>query len=232
MNYDTLSITDIISKIAENSNKIKSFQGEGSIDFDSPDNSNSASITVNRDVANDSIYAKISGIFGITGALISINKNNFVFYNVQSNYVIIGSSTKENLTSILKINISYNELKDILSASFSLDSSSQNCKIDLNDDSYILTGYISNQFKKYYIDTKFYTVSRFMQYDSTGKIDYEVDYKNYEYSEGIYFPMEINFNIPAKDENIIIKYSKIDLNPGNLKFNFKFSKNAAIYKWK
>ena len=79
---DTLKSDDITKAVTENSAKIKLFEAEGTIDFDAPDNSNSASIIVRRDTRNDSIYAKLSGIFGITGALISVNAKSFIYYNV------------------------------------------------------------------------------------------------------------------------------------------------------
>ena len=109
---DTLKSDDITKAVTENSAKIKFFEAEGTIDFDAPDNNNSASILIRQNIRNDSIYAKLSGIFGITGALISVNAKSFIYYNVQNAYIIKGSTTKENLESILKIHIDYNELKN------------------------------------------------------------------------------------------------------------------------
>jgi hypothetical protein len=228
---DTLTFSDITKVVAENSSKIKLFEAEGTIDFDAPDNSNSASILIRRDVRNDSIYAKISGIFGITGALISINSKNFLYYNVQNAYIIKGSTTKDNLESILKIQIDYDELKTLIFSSFKFDSLFQNIKMNSDDKNYILTGYHTGNMHKYYIDTESKMVSKFIYYNAKGNIEYQVEYKNYKKFNNTYFPTEILFDVPDKKEKVKINYSDVNLNPNNLKFYFKIPKNVTLYQW-
>lgn len=228
---DTLTLGDITKAIMENSAKIKLFEAEGTIDFDAPDNSNSASIVIRRDVRYDSIYAKLSGIFGITGALISVNARNFLYYNVQNAYIIKGSTTKENLESILKIQIDYNELKTLICCSFKFDSSFHNIKVNSNDKSYIITGYQNGNMHKYYIDTESKMVSKFIYFNEKGNIEYQVEYKNYKVFNDTYFPTEILFDVPEKKESVKINYSGVDLNPDNLKFYFKIPKNVTLYQW-
>jgi hypothetical protein len=228
---DTLKSDDITKAVTENSAKIKFFEAEGTIDFDAPDNNNSASILIRRDVRNDSIYAKLSGIFGITGALISVNAKSFIYYNVQNAYIIKGSTTKENLESILKIQIDYNELKNLICCSFIIDSSYHNIKVNSDDKNYILTGYRNGNMHKYYIDTESKMVSKYIYYNIKGNIEYRVEYKNYKVFNETYFPTEILFDVPDKKEKVKINYSDVNLNPNNLKFYFKIPKNVTLYQW-
>lgn len=229
---DTLSFSDITNNININSAKIKSFEGDGSIDFDSPENSNSASINIRRDAVHDSIYARISGLFGITGAMVTLNPDNFIFYNVQSSYVIKGESSRKNISTILKINLSYEELRNIICAEFVFDSAFQTDNISSNDVSYILSGKKDGITQKFYIDTKYKYVTKFISYDKSGNIAYEIEYNDYRLTEGIYFPMDVLFSVPSKKESIKLSYSGVDLNPVGLKFYFNISKNAEIYNWK
>ncbi len=229
---DTLSLSDITGNININSAKIKSFEGDGSIDFDSPENSNSASINIRRDAVHDSIYARISGLFGITGAMVTLNPGNFIFYNVQSSYVVKGESSRKNISSILKINLSYEELRNLICAAFAFDSVFKTDNINSNDVSYILTGSKDGIHQKFYIDTKFKYVTKFISYDKSGNIAYEIDYNDYRFTGGIYFPMDVLFNVPSKNESIKLSYSSVNLNPEGLKFYFKIANNVEVYNWK
>lgn len=231
-NSDTLTFADITNNININSAKIKSFEGDGSIDFDSPENSNSASINIRRDALHDSIYARISGVFGITGAMVTLNPENFIFYNVQSSYVVKGESSRKNISTILKINLSYEELRNIICAAFVFDSAFKTDNINSNDVSYILTGNKAGISQKYYIDSKYKYVTKFISYDKSGSIAYEIEYNDYRLTEGIYFPMDVLFNVPSKKESIKLSYSSVNLNPEGLKFYFKIANNAEVYNWK
>jgi len=75
-------------------------------------------------------------------------------------------------------------------------------------------------------------VTKFISYDKSGSIAYEIEYNDYRLTEGIYFPMDVLFNVPSKKESIKLSYSSVNLNPEGLKFYFKIANNAEVYNWK
>ena len=99
-----ISFEEIRARVNESSARLLSLDADGEISIDSPELSNTGSITVSINKP-DSIFTKLEGPFGIDVADLLITRENFIYYNVMDNKVIKGMTTPSNLRYIMKVNV-------------------------------------------------------------------------------------------------------------------------------
>jgi outer membrane lipoprotein-sorting protein len=232
---EKIPVKEIKQKVNEQFNKIETLEAEGTIAFDSPDMSNSGYIELNLKKP-DSIYFKIEGPFGIDVASALITRENFIYYNVQENKVIMGPTTDINIGAILRIKVSFDELINSFSGSFyftdedkdSIDAASEN-------GSYVLL--VKKDFgkKKYLIEPQTYTVNNYSVFNNKGKIILDVDYSKFETestADGIvYFPDQITIHRPDVRQTVWLYYESKEINKKELSFKIKYPKSAKIVRW-
>lgn len=233
---EKIPVKDIKQKVNEQFKKIESLEAEGTIAFDSPDMSNSGYIELSLRKP-DSIYLKIEGPFGIDIASALITREDFVYYNVQENKVIMGPTTNIYIGAILRIKVSFDELINSFSGSFyfpdedrdSIDAASEN-------NSYILQVKKDYGKKKYHIDPETYSVNNYSVFDNKGKIMLDVNYSKFEEvstQEGtVYFPDRVTIHRPDVKQTVWLYYESKDINKKDLNFKIKYPASAKIVRWK
>ncbi len=112
-----ITFTELREQVNKNSMKLQSLDANGEISIDSPEMSNTGSITVSINKP-DSVFTKLEGPFGIDVANLLITRNNFIYYNVMDNKVIRGPSTQQYLSIIMKIKIDFDDIINAFSGKF------------------------------------------------------------------------------------------------------------------
>lgn len=229
---DTVKALSFIKKINYNSSLIKTLELEGDIEYENSQNSNSGSLYAVI-LKPDSCYAKIRGTFGITGVIMLITRKQFTYYNVIDNFVIKGTPTEKNLGTILRVYISFDNLMDIISASFLLpDSLSKDTKfLFTNSGLMISIKDSSNIRKEYWIDTTTATLQKIKTYDDSSRVDYEISFSDYKNIKGIKFPFSIDFKRELKKEYLWLKYTDVKFKVDKVDFKINIPKSAKIYNW-
>lgn len=225
------SIGEIITAINNNSQKLNSLKGEGVISIDSPEMSNSGSFTLSI-MKPDSLYIKFEGPFGISIAAILLTRNNFIYYNIQDNKVIIAPSTSSNIKAVMRLKLSFDDFIEGFSGSYVFnDTNSNNFTLSTKGDNLLLT-------EKTQDETKLYTIHPIKKYiiqykvnDKGGKEKMVVDYENFTEENGYYFPSKIRISRTASSEYIFLEYSSKELNRGYLGYKIKYPKSAKVIEW-
>ena len=228
-----LTIEELIQRVNNNSAKLKSLQAEGTIDIDSPGLSNSGSITVNL-LKPDSLYVKLEGPFGIDVADILLTRKKFIYYNVMNNRVIKGSSTALNIGAIMRIKLDYDDIINGFSGTFFFnDVSTENSTLTSQGDKYLLItkDAVKNETKKYWINSDDYYITKYKIYDKNNKVKLEMEYLDYNYRDGIYFPNNISISKPQDEEYIWLYYQIKTFNTRKLTFKFKIPESAKVTIW-
>jgi hypothetical protein len=232
--FDTDSLTTEKLKYIINlkANKIKTFEAEGEIEFETPETGNSGSIliAINRP---DTIYAKLRGPFGITVAIMSINRNNFTYYNVQEAYVIKGSSTSKNISYIMRIELDFNTLMNLASGThiFIENDKTADYFYKLKSE-YYYNSYdsITRQTTKMVIDSNF-NIQSISKYDPEGGKLIQIEYSDYKYLSGIYFPFNMYFSRINEREQLWLKYNEIITESGYIKYKIKIPQSVKTIIW-
>jgi len=226
------SFADIKEKVNANSEKLVSLDAYGEISIDSPEMSNTGSITVSI-FKPDSIYTKLEGPFGIDVADLLITRNNFIYYNVMDNRVIQGQSTPNNLKNIMNVNVNFDEIINAFSGKFIFkDENYDDIKITRTEESFIINNKSGNETKKFWVNSKYYYVSKIGTYDDKGNIKIEIIYENFYEKDGIYFPKKITINRPSEKQNIWLTYNSEEFNNNKLTYKLKIPKSAKKIEWK
>jgi len=228
-----LTIEELIHKVNNNSAKLKSLQAEGTIDIDSPGLSNSGSITVNL-LKPDSLYVKLEGPFGIDVADVLLTRKKFVYYNVMNNSVIKGPATPLNIGSVMRIKIDFYDIINGFSGTFFFkDVSTENSSLTSQGDEYLLItkDAANNETKKYWINSDDYYITKYIIYDKDNKVKLEMEYLDYNYRDGIYFPNNISISKPQDEEYIWLYYQIKTFNTKKLIFKFKIPQSAKVTIW-
>jgi hypothetical protein len=232
--FDTDSLTTEKLKYIINlkADKIKTFEAEGDIEFESPESGNSGSILIAINKP-DTIYAKLRGPFGITGAIMTINRNDFTYYNVQEAFVIKGSTTSKNISYILRIELDFNTLMNIASGThiFVENDKTSDYFYKLKSE-YYYNSYdsITRQTTKMVIDSNF-NIQSISKYDSEGGKLIQIEYSDYKYLDGFYFPFNIYFHRIKEREQLWLKYNEITAEPGYIKYKIKIPKSIKTIFW-
>jgi len=232
INTDSMTVDKLKYIINFKAGKIKTFEAEGGIEFETPESGNSGSIliAVNKP---DTLYARIRGPFGITGAIMSVNRDNFTYYNVQESFAIKGSTTPENLSYILRFQIDFDLLVNIASGSYYFVNSEG--KSDYfyklkSDYFYVSYDSTAETTTKITIDSNF-NIKNISVQDIEGIKLIQVEYTNYKYLNGIYFPFNVYFHRIREKEQLWLKYDEVKPETGSIKYKVKLPESIKIIFW-
>ncbi len=214
---------------------IKSIDAEGEINFEDKNESNSATLTL-RINKPDSCFAKIQGIFGVTGAIALFTRTNFIYYDVINNRVIKGPSTQENIRILLKANLKFDELINFVTGGFIFnDSNNSNYSIE-NVNNFLILNYadsLNNELRKFHINKISGSLIKAEFFDLFSKSrKLIIEYSEFSEFDNILFPNIVKIIRPFELQALTIKYSKLNLKPDKFRFNLPISKSAKIIEWK
>ncbi len=226
-----ISFEVLKSRVNENAAKLKSLDADGEISIDSPNLSNTGTITVSINKP-DSIFTKLEGPFGIDIANLLITRSNFTYYNVMENKVIRGPSTPHYLSIIMKIKVDFDDIINAFSGKFTFGNETyDDIKIGTEENNYIVSLKKSGEIKKFWINSDDYYVSKLGTYDATGNTKLEILYENFYQKDGISFPKKITITRPGEKQNIWLNYSKEEFNNNILSYKLKIPKSAKQINW-
>lgn len=232
INTDSMTADKLKYILNFKAGKINTFEAEGGIEFETPESGNSGSIliAVNKP---DTLYARIRGPFGITGAIMTINREDFTYYNVQESFAVKGSTTPENLSYILRFKIDFDLLVNIASGTyhFGNDSGKSDYFYKLQSEFfYVSYDSASKNTTKITIDSNF-NIKNISINDSDGIKLIQVEYSDYKNLNGIYFPFNVYFNRIKEKEQLWLNYSDVKPGTGNIKYKVKLPASIKIMYW-
>jgi outer membrane lipoprotein-sorting protein len=232
--YELLPSERLINKLEANRRKIKNFDGNGTITVNSKLFDNSATFRVVLEKP-DSIYFTIMGPFGIELAQALVTKDNFIFYDDLKNIAYTGDVTSDALSSIFKINLSFDDLIDAFVGSVNL---TQNLyrppdKYIVDGDKYVLTYLDSARSNRtvYKVDIRQLGITDYQLYTMDGEEALEGKYSKFELLENVAVPYKVQIENKLDDQRIAIDYRKINVNKKDIHIDFKLPDDATIIKW-
>jgi hypothetical protein len=226
----TITVDEVKRRVNANSNRISSVDAEGSIYFETPEESNSAFMTLSIHKP-DSLYAKFQGPFGITAGNVLVTRENFIYFNALENIVIKGPSSPLNLGAVLRIRVAFDDLISGLSSSMTFeDVTSENTDLTVLDDQYVLT-VMGNINRKYWINSNF-SILRYIEYTgSSTNPSLEIKYFDHIEDGGKYFPKKIEINRPDASQYVAIDFRDFTLNKNRLNFKIVLPETAKVIQW-
>ncbi|MEO8447659.1 MAG: DUF4292 domain-containing protein, partial [bacterium] len=195
-NSSEITFEEIKQRVNENAMKLKSVDAAGEISIDSPNMSNTGSITISI-LKPDSIYTKLEGPFGIDIADLLITRNDFVYYNASENKVIRGPSSQKNLGIIMRIKLEFDDILNAFSGKFIFSNENfKDAKITSEESNYVVSLTYDNEIRKYWIDSENYFVTKLITTELDGSTKVEITYDDFFESDNIFFPKRVYVTRP------------------------------------
>jgi len=214
-----------------NHQKVSTFQASGSISIESQEFTGTASITV-AIKPPDSILIKIEGPFGIDIGSMLLTKERFTYYDSHTNRVITGLSTPKNIRSLLKVNLTFADVMDVLSGETSLwRESKPPDSVSVDDDQLLFLFKKGSMKVRYWVDPEKSVVTRYeVDQDETGQI-FEIHFKRFSDFDAISFPRSISILAQRENRGLSLYYDDVKINKRVLDFTFVVPQNAKHISW-
>jgi outer membrane lipoprotein-sorting protein len=229
-----ISADRLIKRLEANRRKIKTFSGYGSISIKTADID--AKSTFQVEIKRpDSVKVSFFGPFGIDLATAIITQKDFQFYDAINNNYYKGKMRSEAMKQVMKINISFEELMDVLTGSVNMTDKLRNEPniYESQEDFYKLTYNDSSASKAsvYLIRQKDLGITEYSVNDFKGKNMLSASYSDFRDIEETPIPYIINVIEILNNQKIKLEYRSIDVNKeiGNL--NIDIPNDAKIIEW-
>ncbi len=221
----------LVKKLEANRRKIKNFEGNGTVGVSTPELNTSISFNVKL-IRPDSVFVDFYGPFGIDLAQAVISSNYFTFYDMMNNVVYKGRSDNDVLKRIFKVDLTFNELMDILVGSVNL-----TVKLTREPDNYevVYDRYIlsynennSGRKSKYFVDVRELAITKYQILNSSDNILAEGTYSKFRVIENISIPYSIKVERKAAKQELNIEYKNIVVNKDNVQIKLEIPDDAEI----
>jgi outer membrane lipoprotein-sorting protein len=229
-----ISADRLIKRLEANRRKIKTFSGYGSITIKTADID--AKSTFQVEIKRpDSVKVSFFGPFGIDLASALITQNNFQFYDAINNTYYKGKMKSDVMKQVMKINISFEELMDVLTGSVNMTDKLRNepNAYESQDENYRLEYKDSSAAKSsiYMIRQNDLGITEYDVNDFNGKNLINAKYSDFHEIEFTPIPFKIDVNEILNNQKIKLEYRSIDMNKeiGNL--NIEIPNDAKIIDW-
>ena len=224
----------LIKKLETNRRKIKTFEGSGILNIQTPQ----MSAKVNFEVIlkkPDSVKVSVYGPFGIELAHALVSKNDFIFYDVMRNSIYKGSAKREILKQIFKVDLSFDDLMDAFAGAVNLTDKLRNNPDDysVNSDEYILSYKDENAGKEsiYKINTGDLAITNYKLLKLPKEILFEGSYSDFKDFENVFVPYKITVENKEQNQRVNIEYRNIEINKEAGNISIKFPSDAEIVEW-
>jgi outer membrane lipoprotein-sorting protein len=231
---EVLPADRLVKKLEANRRKIKTFEGSGVLNVESPNLEAKASFEVYLKKP-DSLKFIIYGPFGIDLAQALVTNSEFIFHDVMKNVVYKGRSDNELLKKIFHIDLSFSELVDAFAGAVNLTDKLrlEPDVFNLNDDNYHLIYYDSLAGKQsdYEIQIDNLAIKNYKLYKIPNILMFEGIYSEFETINRVPIPYFTTIQNKINNQKVTIDYRNIDVNQKLENLTLDIPNDAKIKIW-
>jgi hypothetical protein len=233
LDTDRVTPAQLVRDVELNHSKKTSLRARGSLSIESRDFTNSGNFHL--DLRHpDSLLVRLRGPFGINVGTVFLSHRDFLFYNSMSNEVIVGEPRNNILRAFLRMDIGVNDIMDLfLGSSRSLFREPRRPdEYIIDGDQYLLIFRSRGSIRRYWIDSQFRVVSRFVYSSIDDRPILEERYDRFTEVRGMVMAQTIRVISHQERASFSVSYSRIDLNTEDLSFSYSIPSNAKVIEWK
>ena len=221
----------LVKKLEANRRKIKTFEGSGVINVETPKIEAKASFEVFLKKP-DSLKFVIYGPFGIDIAQALITDSEFIFHDVIKNIVYKGRSTNHLLNKIFHIDLTFNEILDAFAGAVNL---TEKLRLEpdafnLVDDNYQLIYYdtLAGKQSDYQIQINNLAIKNYKLYKVPDILLFEGIYDDFRLFNSVAIPYSTIVHNTIDNQKVIIDYRNIAVNIDIKKLSLDIPSDAKI----
>ncbi|MBI3005835.1 MAG: DUF4292 domain-containing protein [Ignavibacteriales bacterium] len=231
--HSTIRLTDrnvtpaeIREAVRTNLDRIRSMTGEGRLSVETPEIAQSASFYLNLQKP-DSVMLKIEGPFGIEVGAAIVTREEFLFYNILQNRVISGKTNSSNLSKILRVNITFEDMLTLFcGGSFFTDDTDDADDVSHEENFLVMAYHQGGGKRSYWVDPQTLLIQKVQLLDADGKLLLEQRFFNHRIVEGASVPFNVQVTQPKERRRVSIAYSDLQVNAPAAQFTITIPANA------
>ncbi len=226
LNTETMPASLLIAKVRQQSEKLKSLQGKGTLSFDSPEMAGTAWFTsvLKRP---DSLLVHLEGPFGISVGTLFLSREHYVMYNSLENRVTSGMPSRTSIRGVIPFDLTYDQLVDAFAGIFGLPADAENVRgYSLESGSFLLSELRDTTVCDYWVDPESFLVTRVRQRDMSDRTIVEASATSPAQEGEALAPRKIMISFPREHRQISITYSSVTLNSPDISFAFSIPQSA------
>jgi len=231
---EVLPADRLVKRLEANRRKIKTFEGSGIINVESPKVDAKATFEVSLRKP-DSLKFAIYGPFGIDLAQALVTGSEFTFYNVLQNVVYKGRNDKNILNKIFHIDLSFSELIDAFAGAINLTDKLrlEPDMFNLSEEDYHLTYFdsLSNRQSEYEIQINNLAIKKYQLYKVPNILLFEGEYSDFEIMNRVAIPYSTVIQNKINRQKVTIEYRNIEVNEDLESLAIDIPSDAKIKEW-
>jgi hypothetical protein len=201
-------------------------EGAGSISIQTPEIAQSGSFELLLKKP-DSLLVRLEGPFGIDVGAALLSRQEFQFYDIFRNRVIVGESTPANLERIFQMNISFDDLLALFAGgAFLRTDDPARSAIERLEGSYLMTFTDTPIPRQYVIDPLTLAITNILFLRPDGTIAVEQRFDDFREVDGALVPFTLKVIQRGKRRMVSVHYSELHLNQASSEVRFAVPENA------
>lgn len=195
-------------------------EGTGSISIQTPNMAQSGSFELLLQKP-DSLLIRLEGPFGIDVGTALMSRQEFQFYDVLRNRLIIGATTPENLERVFRMAVTFDELLALVAGGTFLGTDNPG-QADLQraDDAYLLTFGGRPVTRQYYVDPATLLITNILFLRSDGTVAAEQRFGDFRSVDGVVVPFEVKVIQRSERRMVSVRYSEVMINKPSSELRF------------
>lgn len=231
---EVLPADRLVKKMEANRRKIKTFEGSGILNVESPQIEAKASFEVYLKKP-DSLKFIIYGPFGIDLAQALVTNSEFVFHDVMKNIVYKGRSDNDILKKIFHIDLSFMELVDAFAGAVNLTDKLrlEPDSFNLLNENYLLTynDSLAGKQSEYKIQINSLAIKNYKLYKTPNILIFEGIYSDFKIFNNVSIPYLTTIENKSNDQKVTIDYRNISVNEKIEYLKLDIPSDARIKIW-
>ncbi len=227
----SISSDEVHEIVRTNEERMQTATGEGTISVETSTTAQSGSFTLTLRKP-DSLLVNLTGPFGIRVGSALLTRRNFWFYSGLENRLYDGDMTPQNLSRILRLDVSFDDLLNLFTggAFFRSDTGAPD-GIGTEDDHFTFSYKNDAGAHKYFIDPQSLLISKIQYLDNQGKLQYEQRFVNFQTIDSTCIPFNIRIVQPKERRMVSVVYSDLAINKRDIDLTFVYPPNAQRIRW-
>jgi len=222
-----ISFNDVVAHADQQNARLRSLRGEGNLQIESPDFSQSVSFEVVL-LRPDSLQLIFNGPFGITVAQALVTRETFQLYNSLQNRLYIGVTSPENLAKTVRIGLSFDDILSLFTGGTVLSSdrtAPYTAEPDGADAVFLFDG--GQYQRRYVVDPSTKDIRKFQLLNARGAPVGEQWFSSFETIDGITYPRKIMVTQHEERRRLTLYYQSVEWNTADpSSFSFSVPVNA------
>ncbi len=207
-----LPVGEVLRRVRERNEKVRTLKGDGTITIESPEGSTSGFFTA-RLKKPDSLLVEFKGPFGIHVGTLMLSRGQFTFFNKMENRAIVGAPDGRTLQSMFRLKMEFDEVLNVFTGEFPGAGAGDSLMAFSTYDGRYDISYTSGEtVKEYNVDGEAFVVRGYKVVDTSGTPTLTAVADRVDDSPPAPVPKFLRVIFPREHRSITIAYSGIELN--------------------